>query len=142
MRDLSLFAALAGFSALASAQLIDLEYVDSLPDPTYTIVSDVASQTVSYNQDAALASAAAEATASPVDAPEKRDLKNVLEKRYGPCEPVTTTPNVYNAVIDPAEAFLSDANLAHQALSAPVPSGYTQTFSNLKASSQANGYMG
>lgn len=142
MRSLSLFAALAGLSTLASTQLIDLTYVESFPDPTYTIVSDVASQTVTYNQDAALASAAAEATSAPLDHPEKREVKNVFEKRSGPCEPVPTTPNVYNAVIDPAEAFLSDANLVHEALNAPVPSGWTQTFSNLKAASQAHGYLG
>jgi len=144
MRHFTTLAALTGLGNLAASQLIDLNYVDALPDPTYTIASDRASETVPYNQNAAIAYAVQEATATPVVAPGKRDLtpSRLFRKRNGDCQSVPTTPNVYNAALDPAESFLSDENLQHQALIAPSPSGYTRTFQNLKSASQANGYMG
>jgi hypothetical protein len=144
MRHFTTLAALTGLGNLAASQLIDLNYVNALPDPTYTIASDRASETVPYNQNAAIASAVQEATATPVVAPGKRDLtpSRLFRKRNGDCQSVPTTPNVYNGALDPAESFLSDENLQHQALIAPSPSGYTRTFQNLKSASQANGYMG
>jgi hypothetical protein len=144
MRHFTSLAALVGLSNLAASQLIDLNYVNALPDPTYIIASDRASETVPYNQNAAIASAIQEATATPVVAPEKRNLapSRLFRKRNGDCQSVPTTPNVYNAVLDPANLFLSDENLQHQVLTAPSPSGYTRTFQNLKSASQANGYMG
>jgi hypothetical protein len=140
MRDLTILAALAGLSGFTASQTIDLSLVNALPDPTYTIVSDKPSQTVAYNQDAAVDSAAALATASPLA--ESAKFRRSLNKRAGDCEAIPTTDNIYNAVVDPAESFQTDSNLADVALSATVPSGYTQTFSNKNAASQANGYMG
>lgn len=158
MRDFLILAALSGFSSLVSAQDIPISSIDSLPKPTYTIVPDKTSQAVGYNQDATIESDVHRATETPVDTvipeqsptPEptagsnKRTVfpRRSLEKRNNDCQPIPTTPNRYNAVIDPAESFLADQNLQNVALSAATPSGYTQTFSNLKAASQANGYMG
>ncbi|KAF2689714.1 hypothetical protein K458DRAFT_400407 [Lentithecium fluviatile CBS 122367] len=146
MREFIVLAALAGFSGLVASQSIDLDYVKALPDPTYTIASDKASQTIPYNQDAAMESAAdlASATPLPVSAKFRRSTAQgrSFSKRNGDCQPVPTTPNLYNAVVDPAESFQADNELAQVALSASTPSGYTQTFSNKKAASQANGYMG
>jgi hypothetical protein len=50
--------------------------------------------------------------------------------------------NIYNAKLDPAEAFLADVGLQAEAKNAKVPAGYTQVYSNLMKSAQANGYMG
>lgn len=144
MRGLTI-AALAGLSNLASAQLIDLDYVESLPDPTYTIVPDERAQTVTYNQATAIASVVAVAMESPVPDPGENALEARhldIQKRHQPCEDLNNNPNTYNAVLDPAESFVSDANLANQALNAPTPDKYTRVYQNLKAAAQANGYMG
>jgi hypothetical protein len=140
MREFTVLAALAGLSGFVSSQTIDLGYVNALPDPTYTIVSDKPSQTVAYGQDAAVESAADLAIATPLANSAK--FRRNVDKRNGDCEAVPTTPNIYNANVDPAESFQSDSELANVALSAPVPSGYTQTFSNKNSATQANGYMG
>lgn len=137
--------ALAGLASLASTQSIDLDYVNSLPDPTYTVIPDQRAQTVTYNQATAIASVVAEALQSPVPDPGESDLHTLdiaIEKRGEPCENLNNNANTYNAVLDPAESFLSDANLANQALNARTPSGYTRVYQNLKKSAQANGYMG
>lgn len=144
MRGLTI-AALTGLSSLASSQLIDLDYVESLPDPTYTIVPDERAQTVPYNQATAIASVVAVAMQTPVPDPGEDTLQARhldIRKRHEPCETLNNNANTYNAVLDPAESFLSDANLANQALNARTPDGYTRVYQNLKASAQANGYMG
>ncbi|KAL1655473.1 hypothetical protein SLS61_001937 [Didymella pomorum] len=136
---------LTGLASLVSAQSIDLEYVNSLPDPTYTILPDQRAQTVTYDQATAIASVAAEALQSPVPDPGESDLHTrdlALEKRGGPCDDLNNNVNAYNAVLDPAESFLADTNLANEALNARTPSGYTRVYQNLKKSAQANGYMG
>jgi hypothetical protein len=46
----STIAAIAGQCLLASAQLIDLDFVNSEPDPTFTIALDAPSQTVTYDR--------------------------------------------------------------------------------------------
>jgi hypothetical protein len=138
-------ATLSGLVGLASSQLINLDYVDSLPDPTYTIVPDQRTQTVPYNQDGAVASVVAVAMQSPVpdpgeDAIQARHID--IQKRFEPCDDLNNNANTYNAVLDPAESFVADENLAQQALNAHTPDGYTRVYQNLKASAQANGYMG
>lgn len=137
--------ALAGLASLVSTQSIDLDYANSLPDPTYTVVPDQRAQTVTYNQATAIASVVAEAMQSPVPDPGEsairaRDIP--IEKRGAPCAALNNNANTYRAVLDPAESFLSDGNLADQALNALTPSGYTRVYQNLKKSAQANGYMG
>lgn len=52
---------LDGLISLASSQLIDLDYVESVPEPTYTIIPNQRAQVVTYNQDPAIASDVAEA---------------------------------------------------------------------------------
>jgi hypothetical protein len=139
-------ATLAGLSNLVLSQSIDLGYVNAQPDPTYTIASDVRAQTVTYDQATAIASVVAVALESPVpDVGEgqiqARHLGN-MEKRRGPCEDTEGTPNIYNAVLNPAGAFSNDTNLANQSLNATTPPGYTRVYQNLNRSAQANGYMG
>lgn len=144
MRGLTI-AALTGLSSIASSQLIDLDYVESLPDPTYTIIPDERAQTVPYNQATAIASVVAVAMQTPVPDPNENALQArhlEIQKRHQPCESLNNNANTYEAVLDPAESFLSDENLANQALNARTPDGYTRVYQNLKASAQANGYMG
>jgi hypothetical protein len=138
------FVTLAGLSSLVSSQLIDLEYVNAQPDPTYTIIPDQRSQVVPYNQATAIASVVAEALHTPVPDPGEDDLqeRGLLEKRLEACQSTNGNPNTYNAVLNPAERFLSDQNLEAEALNAATPSGYTQVYQNLKKAAQANGYMG
>lgn len=141
----STITALAGLTSLVSAQSIDLDYVNSLPDPTYTIIPDQRGQTVTYSQATAIASVVAEALQSPVPDPGEDMLHArglVVEKRGQPCENLNNNPNSYDAVLDPAEKFLEDASLSNQALTAQTPSGYTRVYQNLKKAAQANGYMG
>lgn len=137
-------AALAGLGSVVSAQSIDLAYVNAQPDPTYTIVPDQRAQTVTYNQDSALASVVAVALQTPVPDPGEGPLhtRNALGKRAGPCENLQNNANTYNAKLDPAEAFLADESLQKQAKDANPPAGYTQVYSNLQKAAQANGYMG
>lgn len=141
----SIVIALAGLTSTVSAQSINLDYVNSLPDPTYTIIPDQRAQTVTYNQATAIASVVTEVLQSPVPDPGEGSLQArelAVEKRGQPCENLNNNPNSYNAVLDPAEKFLEDTRLADQALSAQTPSGYTRVYQNLKKAAQANGYMG
>ncbi|KAH5641617.1 hypothetical protein HBI51_134850 [Parastagonospora nodorum] len=143
MRCLTI-AALAGLGSVVSSQSIDLAYVNEQPDPTYTVVPDQRTQTVAYNQDSAIASVVAVALKTPVPDPGEGALhaRNALGKRAGPCEDLQNNSNDYNAKLDPAEAFLADESLQNEAKNAKTPGGYTQVYSNLKKSAQANGYMG
>jgi hypothetical protein len=143
----ALLAALAG---LASAQVLDLDFLNAIPDPTFTIALDQPAQTIAYNPAAVIASdAAAVGNESPLDVvvagPQKRSSgaqSSVLEARQAACAAAPTTPNIYNAVIDPAESFSADQNLEQQALQASTPALYTNTFTNLKAAVTAHGYLG
>jgi hypothetical protein len=146
----STLAAIAGQCLLASAQLIDLDFINAEPDPTFTIALDAPSQTITYNRASAIAKDHAEAGSdSPLDVveagPAKRNTGSsgpILEARQAACAPAPTTSNIYNAVLSPPESFVADSNFAQAANQAPTPSGYTKTFTNAKAASQAHGYMG
>lgn len=136
--------ALAAFSGLAYAQLIDLDYVNALPDPTYTIALDQKSQVVPYNQATAIASVVAEALQTPVPDPGEDDVekRDIFKKRVPDCASTGANSNIYNAVLNPAESFVNDAKLQRQALDAQTPPNYTRVYQNLKKAAQANGYMG
>lgn len=141
------FALAALLGQLASSQLIDLAFIESQPDPTYTIATDQVSQNIPYNQAATIAQDGAEFASDelPLDVPhEKRSTPMRIERRQAACAALPTTANVYNADLSSVKAFQQDANLAAQALGATVaPAGYTTTFSNKQASAQfAQGYMG
>ena len=126
-------------AAVARAQDIDWNAWDSVPKPTPTSAPvGGGSQVVPYDGDAAAASAAAAVTADLDNAPKRRSIVNI---KRSPCQ---TQPVGAGPVPSPdtASAFLSYAAFASQASAAPVPSGYTQAFSNIAASSSAYGYMG
>jgi hypothetical protein len=130
---------LGTITQFASGQAIDWDAVDRLPTPSYSIDSTVTAQTISYTQSAALASVSASVSSTP--ATRKRTVLN-LEKRDDECcapQPLGSGPIPSP---DTASAFLADSDFAAAASAAPVPSGYTNTFTNLQASNNAYGYMG
>ncbi|KAJ6193185.1 LOW QUALITY PROTEIN: hypothetical protein J3E72DRAFT_398302 [Bipolaris maydis] len=99
---------LGGLISLASSRLIDLDYVESVPDPTYTIIPDQRAQIVSYNQGAAIDSDVVEALQSPIPDPGANALQARyfdIQKRWKPCQDLNNNANTYNAVLNPAESF-------------------------------------
>ncbi|KAI0190402.1 hypothetical protein EV127DRAFT_365151 [Xylaria flabelliformis] len=128
---------LASASPLLPRQLFNFDLLAAAPQPSIHSNSiEEQPHTVSYNLPAA--TQAATATPLPVEAVTKRsvtartdDSCSPLEKGAGPVP-----------VPDTAEAFLASPDFTNAANSAPVPAGYFQTFSNLKASNSAYGYSG
>jgi hypothetical protein len=141
------FTVAAAFAALAVAnplpQEIDWAAVDALaPIPTVSIpVVDVAAKasTVAYEPSAAATSVAAEVKASGVDSDATSGLK--VRAAAVTCKP---QPSGAGPVPSPdnVDNFLAYDYFTSQATSAPTPEGYYNTFTNLKASNNAYGYMG
>lgn len=135
----------SAFLAMALAapnpQKIDLDGVDRIPDPTYTIVPGLESTIVPYNPSTAIAAAAAEMTARPSSSPQKRSNSALVERVA--CAPEPTSDNIYGINLAP-EKFCDDPQIEWLANGhwIPTPSGYSQSFSNLKKASRANGYLG
>lgn len=141
------FILLSAAAALASAQSFDLEVLDSLAAPAnITVPSDVESQIVNYDSDSAASSVETSVLTSDnsVDLSDSvSDAVNstaTLQKR----DACAAQPTGYGAVPSPDtdSAFLAYADFKTAATSAPVPSGYSQAFSNLNASNNAYGYLG
>jgi hypothetical protein len=142
----SLLVAASGAIALASAspapQDIPFDLAYALPNPSYTTDLAATAQTVTYNPTTVFAAAAVQITETTntalaadatTGAPNKRAVTacTPLPSGYGPI-PSPDSPSAFAALPDFASA----------ASNAPVPTGYTQTFSNLAASNNAYGYMG
>jgi hypothetical protein len=151
----SILVAFVGLSNLVHPQLIDLDYINAQPDPSYPVVVDKPSQTITYNQTEAIAADVADVLESPIAAPATSPIadKSSLHKlkrqelviEVPSCQTLDGT--LYDHDSDDAEAvrverFLSDIALHEQAANAPTPEGYAQVFQNLTKASQANGYMG
>ncbi|KAL9100816.1 MAG: hypothetical protein Q9187_009318, partial [Circinaria calcarea] len=102
----------SAFVALALAapnpQKIDMDGVDRIPDPTYTIVPGLESTIVPYNPSTAIAAAAAEMTARPLPPPQKRS-NSPLVKRVA-CAPEPTSDNIYGVNLAP-EKFSNDPQI-------------------------------
>lgn len=139
-------AALASAGPLVARQAIDIDALKAAEDPVIVTVTPGAPETtVSYH----LPSATAQAVENPLDLStrdlETRNLEAVVaspqvEKRAA-CDPVR--PGFGPAVSpDTDEAFLAFNDFKATAEGASVPSGYKQTFVNLKASNSAYGYLG
>jgi len=126
-------------SALPAPQGLDFDAIFDLPPvPTPTIAIGVLSQAVVVNTKAALSSVVA-AMATEVAA--SLDSTNVSDnvKRDIICP---TQPAGYGAVTSPdtPSAFLANPAYSSAALSAPVPTGYTQVYSNLNGSTSTVGF--
>lgn len=125
-------------------QQFDISLADSIPSPdNVTVPSDVSSQTVDFDIDSALNDTVAavltdaqtidvsDSTADPVNgtAPiEKRAACTTLPLGSGP----TVSP-------DTASGFLGLSQISSAAVSATAPSGYAESFKNLKAAANAYG---
>ncbi|KAI1814990.1 hypothetical protein GGS20DRAFT_366906 [Poronia punctata] len=132
---------LVGASPLERRQLLDFAALDAAPDPTSILVPiDATPFTVSFDLPAA--------TQAAVNAPLFNDA--VVSKRYvdalvrrtsDDCAPLDQGKGPIPEP-DTAQAFLAYEEFSVTAISAPLPSGYYQTFKNLKASNSAYGYSG
>ncbi|KAH0090939.1 hypothetical protein KCU96_g7811, partial [Aureobasidium melanogenum] len=139
--------AIQGFAALAVAmpaarpQEIDVNMVLAAPDPVaYDPAVGATAQVVSYDYTSLIAQATAPATSVASDV---AATATAIEKRGAAC--TSLAPGASGAPTyspDTPAAFASNLDFASVASSAPVPTGYTNTFTNANASSSAYGYLG
>jgi hypothetical protein len=128
------FAALA--AALPAPQLIDLDMVAAQPNISYTTTAS----SVTYDATSLAAQATLDITSVSVDlsAIATQSPLAVIEKRAACAAQPTGVSGAYAAPAQPTDDTVS----AFAANTAPVPSGYSNTFTNLNASNNAYGYMG
>ena len=142
---------LAGLAALSEAQSINPETIavatpstvfalpvvyatrSGAPAVTATTLA-VGAQATSDPQATKIFSNAAQAAAAATQGVRKRDAGTI-------CVPQPTGISHTSTPATPA-GFMAAPSYPAQALAAAVPSGYTQTFSNLNASNSATQYMG
>lgn len=146
---------------------LDVEFFESLPDPTYTIVPGKLAQDVPYSPEEVLAAAASDIVenpltvfpavtnvamnaageATPTIEPESRRRRGTsvvheLAKRKA-CDPEATISNYYGVDVSSYGSFVADpviASVANNAL--PTPAGYFQNFKNAPGASRASAYLG
>ncbi|KAJ4317417.1 hypothetical protein N0V94_004949 [Neodidymelliopsis sp. IMI 364377] len=151
----SIFVALIGLSDLVHPQLIDLDYINAQPEPSYSIIVDKPSQTITYNQTEAIAADVADVLENPIATPAMSPVadQSSLQKlkrqelviEVPSCQTLNGTlydHDFNDTEVVRVERFLRDSALQEQAANAPTPEGYVQVFQNLTKASQANGYMG
>lgn len=135
----------------ASAQSLDLSLLGSISTPAnVTVPSNLTSQLVDYDVDAATDAAAED----PLAAPATVNLADTVTTIVNSTTPVQNSKRAATSCVaqplgsgpavspDTASAFLANAAFAKSASAAPTPSGYIQSFKNLKASNNAFGYLG
>lgn len=125
------FAALA-FAAPAP-QDIDFDLAIALPNPTYSTEVGAYAQTVTYNAASIVAAVVAQVTS---DSVAETDVAKRVKRTA--CAPQPTGASGAPAVSpDTPAAFASNTAFASIASAAAIPSGYSQTFSNLNASNKS-----
>jgi len=142
-------AALSAASPFAAPQVFDLGEIGLLPPaPKPTIAVGVLSQVLSYNPTSAASAVAAHVTVDPISvdpsaatrtAAAKRDSFPLEERAACAAQPTGAGPI---ASPDTVSAFLGLSDFAVIASAAPTPSGYVNTFTNMQASNNAQGYLG
>ncbi|THY30391.1 hypothetical protein D6D01_03257 [Aureobasidium pullulans] len=138
---------LPGFAAVALAmpaplpQEIDVGMVLAAPEPiTYDPVVGATAQVVSYDFTSMLAKATAPTTSVATDA---AATATAIEKRGAACTSLAAGASGAPAYSpDTPAAFASNSDFASVAINAPVPTGYSNTFTNANASNSAYGYLG
>ena len=130
----------AGAIAAPRPQIPDYAKVDALlPELTKTIDVTAKPTIIKFDPTAAIESAAA---AVPTGL-SRRDTNRVLDNSgCGSCKNEPTIPNSYNVDLSTDNAFLADANIAAAANGASTPAGYTNVYTNQKASLNGYVYMG
>jgi len=130
-------------AALPAPQLIDLDMVAAQPNISYTTTAS----SVTYDVTSLAAQATDDITSVPVDlsAIATQSPLAVIEKRAACAAQPTGVSGAYAPPAEPTDdtvsAFSANTAFAAAASSAPVPSGYSNTFTNLNASNSAYGYM-
>ncbi|KAL9045337.1 MAG: hypothetical protein Q9214_001602 [Letrouitia sp. 1 TL-2023] len=137
MRSTCLVAALAGL-AYAAPQKLNFEEIDSDAGSITTGPPvEAVSQPISYNAAKEKAAAAAEVT---------EDLSSQSKRlaRRGVNDPCSQQPDGYGPkpAEDTVPAFLGFQTFSDTANNAATPQGYSRSFANLKASVNANTYLG
>lgn len=130
-----------GFAAVALAmpaplpQEIDVGMVLAAPEPiTYDPVVGATAQVVSYDFTSMLAQATAPATSVATDA---AATATAIEKRGAACTSLAAGASGAPAYSpDTPAAFASNSDFASVAINAPVPTGYSNTFTNANASNR------
>ncbi|KAJ2992055.1 hypothetical protein NUW58_g2302 [Xylaria curta] len=123
-------------SPLQPRQLINFALLDAAPEPSiHSDIIEEAPHTVAYDRPAA--TNAAVATPLPVEA-SKRDIEVRTDDS---CSPLPRGAGPV-PVPDTDVAFLVYGDFKSAAEGAPTPTGYYQTFKNLKGSNSAYGYSG
>jgi hypothetical protein len=131
-------------AALPAPQLIDLDMVAAQPNISYTTTAS----SVTYDVTSLAAQATDDITSVSIDlsAIATQSVLTVIEKRAACAAQPTGVSGVYAAPAEPTDdtvsAFASNTAFAAAASSAPIPAGYSNTFTNLNASNNAYGYMG
>ncbi|KAI5198023.1 hypothetical protein E4T39_06967 [Aureobasidium subglaciale] len=143
------YIAAAALAALAQAQDLDWDAVlQATPAPTGSVpvvyatlpATTATATTVSYTSEAAAAAVSSALVANPDDsfpldaAIAKRAAATICQSQPAGSGPTPTADNV--------NAFWALDAFSSSASAAPTPSGYVNTFTNLKASNNAYGYMG
>jgi len=123
--------------AAPAPQDIDFDLADAVPNPSYTTTLSV----VTYDATAILDSALPQITSSATDTlPATTDGVNNKVKRTACASQPTGAGPIPSP--DSPSAFLAYAKFSASATNAPTPSGYSQTYKNLRGASNAYGYMG
>ncbi|KAI1151079.1 hypothetical protein F4825DRAFT_374206 [Nemania diffusa] len=134
---LNTLVSLVGASPLQPRQLLDFDLLEAAPKPAvHTISIGEQPHTVVYNLPAATQAAIADPL--PVEAVTKRGVEARTDDS---CTSLSAGAGPIPSP-DNADAFLAYDVFTNAATSAPVPSGYFQTFENLQASNSAYGYSG
>lgn len=147
---------LVAFSSFVFSQIIDIGCIDTLPEPVISIQADQNTQTVHFNQTAAIEKDITDLRENPIGDCGKGSLRvRTTQKRDGPIvllnvtEPACTHVNgtLYGDIDRDSEdarvqKFLSNTTIHQLALDSSTPTNYTLVFQNLTNSSQAYGYLG
>ena len=144
-RSLLFFSSVFGLACAAPwPQDIDFALAEAIPDPVYSEAVGVTAQVITYDTAAIPASAAPQTTANTVDTSAAVVLTTdaASNQKCDACAAQSVQPSDYGPIPSPdtPSAFVSYSSFAAAATKATVPSEYTQQFSNLQASDQAQTY--
>lgn len=150
---------------------LDVDFFESLPNPTFTMIPGKLSQDVPYSPEEVLAAAASdivenpltvfpaatnvamnadgEATVTPTPTAETESRRrrrgtpvlHELAKRKA-CDPEATISNYYEIDVSSYDVFVANTKIASIANAAPTPTGYFQNFKNAPGASRASAYLG
>ncbi|KAI5275087.1 hypothetical protein E4T47_01967 [Aureobasidium subglaciale] len=136
-------AALAVASPVAHPQIFDLEDLESIDAaPAVTAPAGVGSETVTYNVAAATASVFAEVANDVTPDIDTADGTTSSVLKRDACSPQPQSPYTYTTSSNTDTAFLADTTYSDAALNAQTPTGWKQTFQNLKGSVSTSAYLG